>query len=95
MHVEVGICHEIAGSLLVNDVELEAKVAACRRDSCSPWRFGSPRRLLSTTAKVQPVAELQLAEEVCVRRGSPARPGPRRLLPTTAKVQLDAEILER
>ena len=45
----------------------------CRRPrrSSSSRRFVSLRRLLSTTAKVRLVAELQLAEEVLVRRGGP------------------------
>jgi len=49
----------------------------CRRTrrSSSSRRFVLLRRLLSTTARVRLVAELQLAEEVRVRRGSPARPG--------------------
>ena len=48
----------------------------CRRPrrSSSSRRFVLLRRLLSTTARVWLVAELQLAEEVRVRRGSPARP---------------------
>ena len=37
MHVEVGVCHELVGSLLASVVML-AKVAACRDSSCSPRR---------------------------------------------------------
>jgi len=68
MHVEVGVCHELVGSLLASVVML-AKVAACRDSSCSP-----------AAAKVQLAAELQLVEEVHVRRGSPRSFGwPKRL----------------
>ena len=42
MHVEVGVCHELVGSLLASVVML-AKVAACRDSSCSPRRFASSR----------------------------------------------------
>ena len=77
MHVEVGVCHELVGSLLASVVML-AKVAACRDSSCSPRRFRLVGRRLAcasrrggspAAAKVQLAAELQLAEEVHVRRG--------------------------
>jgi len=80
MHVEVGVCHELVGSLLANVVVLKAKVAACRDSSCSPRRSRLVARRLAcasrrggspAAAKVQLPAELQLAEEVHVRRGGP------------------------
>ena len=78
MHVEVGICHELVGSLLAN-VAMLAKVAACRDSSCSPRRFRLVGRRLACASrggspaatKVQLATELQLAEEVHVRRGGP------------------------
>ena len=89
MHVEVGVCHELVGSLLAN-VAMLAKVAACRDSSCSPRRFRLVGRRLacasggysSAAAKVQLAAELELAEEVrALRGGSPVAAKVRSSLP--------------